>query len=227
MLSFGAHVFGYSNFIGLLQKVAADRRELAHSASRGVHFVWKSQTAAGCSNATEGTRTTPPDEAFWHSHPVLKPVAKRFTCRDSHLRFDAHYRSAMGVNSTEVVCYASREGSRTSALVFQWPEFEARDTVAEAFWRSPSHHVSGMPAPALLNMRASHLRPDAHEASASLTGADPSCHADFCKDRGENCRCAKDCLHACVPGPIDRLAPQLLHHVLREDLWRNGSRRSW
>ena len=71
-----------------------------------------------------------------------------------------------------------------------------------------------LPAPALLNLRASHLRPDAHAASAAPTGADPECSRGFCRDKGESCRCAKDCLHACVPGPIDRLAPQLLHHML-------------
>ena len=216
VLGFGAHVFGQSNFMHLLSKVASSRRDLAHSSARGVRFVWKSQTAAGCNDARQGARATPPDRAFWESHPILMPPAKALTCHDSAHRFDPRYRKAMGPNSTETVCYASkhaRVGAQHSS-VFNWPEFESRDTLAEAFWSSPSHHIEGLPAPALLNLRASHLRPDAHAASAAPTGADPECSRGFCRDKGESCRCAKDCLHACVPGPIDRLAPQLLHHML-------------
>lgn len=218
VLGFGAHVFGQSNFLHLLAKVASDRRALARSSARGVQFVWKSQTAAGCSEAKQGARATPPDHAFWETHPILMPPAKALTCHDSAYRFDARYRKAMSANSTETVCYASkhaRVGAQHSAI-FNWPEFESRDALAEAFWSSPSHLAEGLPAPALLNLRASHLRPDAHQASASLTGADPECSRGFCRDKGadESCRCAKDCLHACVPGPIDRLAPQLLHHML-------------
>lgn len=221
VLSFGAHVYGQSNFMHLLKKVASERRALANRA-RGVHFVWKSQAAAGCNSAKEGARTTPPDQAFWRSHPMVMPPAKRFVCHDHHLRFDAYYRDVMGHNNTEAVCYASQldKLSSSETSVYNWPEFESRDTLAEAFWSSPSHRVTGLPMPALLNLRASHLRPDAHGASASLTGADPECRArgEFCYGASrahEFCRCAKDCLHTCQPGPIDRLAPQLLHHMLQ------------
>jgi len=225
VLSFGAHVFGHSRFMNLLNKVASDRRALAQRGARGLHFVWKTQTAAGCSNAKDGARATPPDRAFWDSHPLLMPPSKRFTCRDKYAKFDSRYKLAMGANSTEAVCYTSSQAniSTKHKIVFNWPEFESRDTLAEAFWSSPSHHVGGLPNPVLLNIRASHLRPDAHDASASLTGADPECRRSFCRDFGkavlvkdEGCRCAKDCLHTCVPGPIDRLVPQLLHHMLLE-----------
>ena len=92
-----------------------------------------------------------------------------------------------GPRSWEATMNSSYDDNSTQ----NYPEFYSRDWLAIRFWAGT--HIR------IINLLDLHLRPDAHPGS-------------FLSETG-----SRDCLHMCIPGPLDSIVPrQVLHALVHE-----------
>ena len=81
--------------------------------------------------------------------------------------------------------------------IFHWPLLPRFDDVAREFWARAGVGV--------VDLQPLHLRTDAHPSS----GANSPAVRNWAAPRPQG-----DCLHFCMQGPLDHLAPQLLLHAM-------------